>query len=149
MIAYERQQIITADDIQLSLRQLTRIPGKQLQLVAKLVGTNGEEIALPDSLVTVLQSAAQLLLQGEDVMIVPASRELTTQEAADYLNMSRQHLVHLLEAGEIPFTKTGTHRRVKVRNVVAYEERRAAHAREIIAELVQLGQETGDYGPTD
>src|SRR5438067_800489 len=115
LTVYEQQQIIAAEDARPALRQILRVPADQLKLVAKLVDPNGEEITLPASLVNVLQSAARLLLQGEGIAIVPAEKDLTTQEAADFLNMSRQYLVQLLEHGEIPYTKTGTHRRVKFR----------------------------------
>jgi excisionase family DNA binding protein len=141
---YEQQQIILAEDARPALRQLQRIPADQLQLVAKLVGPNGEEIALPPSLIGVLQAAARLLLEGKGIVIVPTDRALTTQEAADFLNMSRQYLVELLERGEIPFTKTGTHRRVKFHDLLAYKARRDAQGREILDELTRLGQEMGN-----
>jgi excisionase family DNA binding protein len=86
-------------------------------------------------------------LGREGIVIMPTDRALTTQEAADFLNMSRQYLVELLERGEIPFTKTGTHRRVKFHDLLAYKERRDAQGREILDELTRLGQEMGDYSP--
>lgn len=75
------------------------------------------------------------------------SRELTTQEAADFLNVSRQYFVQLLERGDIRFAKTGTHRRVEFGDVLAYKQRRDAQRRQILDELTQLGQEMGDYRP--
>jgi excisionase family DNA binding protein len=78
---------------------------------------------------------------------MPADRELTTQEAADFLDLSRQYLVQILERGAIPFTKRGTHRHVKFRDLLAYKERRDARSREILDDLTRLGQEMGDYAP--
>jgi len=75
------------------------------------------------------------------------SRELSTQEAADFLNVSRQYFVQLLERGEIPISETGTHRRVKFGDILAYKQRRDAQRRQILDELTQLGQAMGDYLP--
>ena len=71
--------------------------------------------------------------------------ELTTQQAADMLNVSRPFLVKLLEEGKMPFTKTGTHRRVLFTDLMEYKQRRNAKRRETLAVITQLGQEMGDY----
>jgi excisionase family DNA binding protein len=141
----ERQPILVAEGERPTLDRLARLPAEDLRLEAKLVGPQGEELALPASLIHLLWQAAQLLLKGEAVTIVPVDKEITTQEGADLLNMSRQYLVQLLEQGDIPFTKTGTHRRIKFGDLLAYKERRDARRRQVLDELTVLGQEMGGY----
>lgn len=69
---------------------------------AKLVGTDKEEIFIPESVYHVLRQVIHLMASGRAVSLVPLEQELTTQEAADILNVSRPFLIKLLEQGEIP-----------------------------------------------
>ena len=112
---------------------------------ARLVAANGDQVPLSPTLLTVLRRATSLLAQGDAVALVPYQRQVTTQQAADFLNMSRQYLVELLERGDIPFTKVGTHRRVPFADLLAYKERRTATRRAALAELTALAEEAGDY----
>jgi excisionase family DNA binding protein len=111
----------------------------------RLVGSDGEAVELPDALLGVLRQAVHHLLAGHSVSIAPLQQELTTQQAADLLNVSRPYLVQLLEAGCIPFTKTGTHRRVRLGDVLAYKQDRDARRQISFDRLAAVSQELGLY----
>jgi excisionase family DNA binding protein len=78
-----------------------------------------------------------VLERGGEVEVVKKDRELTTREAADLLNVSRPHLVELLESGEIPFHKVGTHRRVRLEDLLTYKQARKQKSREHLKALAE------------
>lgn len=105
---------------------------------------NGSQIAqaeLVASLASVFQHSAELLLAGKAVRIVEDEQALTTQQAADLLNVSRPHLVKLLETGEIAqMPKAGRHRRVARAKVLGYKRERDAEREAALAELADVSQ---------
>lgn len=107
---------------------------------AKLVGPDGEVLSLTPSVRAALRAVLLSLSNGQAISLVPAHTMLTTNEAADFLNVSRPHLIKLLERGDIPFTMVGTHRRVAFQALVAYRERRQQSRAEGLAELAELDQ---------
>lgn len=111
----------------------------------RLLGPGGESIPIPSAVHGLIERMAEVLARGDAITIVPVGKELTTQQAADILNVSRQYLVRLLDAGEIPFVRTGTHRRVRADDVLAYKERRDLKRRAALDELTRLSQEYGSY----
>jgi excisionase family DNA binding protein len=113
--------------------------------VLKLVGPHGKEIELPPSIFHLLQQIVHHLLHGQAITIVPLNKELTTQQAADVLNVSRPYLIKVLEQGEIPFTMVGTHRRIRFSDLMEYKRRRDAKREESLAKLTRLSQELGLY----
>jgi len=105
--------------------------------------TDREPLALPREVVELLASLLAHLGAGRAVSIVPSDAELTTQQAADLLNVSRPYLIGLLEAGEIEYRTVGTHRRITASSLLEYQ-RKDDHRRRLAAdELTRLGQEMG------
>lgn len=104
---------------------------------------NGKQLALPEAATRLLRHILTEMSLGNAVTIFPIHAELTTQEAADYLNVSRPYLVKLLEAKSIPHHKVGTHRRIKFSALESYrksaEEERKAAMEALAAQAQELG----------
>jgi excisionase family DNA binding protein len=104
---------------------------------------DGEELRLPRDAVVLLARVLAYMANGQAVSVMPTHAELTTQQAANLLNVSRPYLIGLLEAGEIEFRKVGTHRRVRMQSLMDYKRqddvRRREAADELSAETRELG----------
>jgi excisionase family DNA binding protein len=120
-------------------------PPKRRAPKCQLVGPKGETIALPESVFYVLERVAEVMARGDSITVVPVGRELTTQQAADLLNVSRQYLVRLLDDGRISFRRTGKHRRLRIEDVLTFKEKRDRDRRAGLRELSQITQELGGY----
>ncbi len=111
----------------------------------ELVNSKGERLTLPNALTDVVYRAAELLADGTPVAVLPEEAMLSTQDAAEFLNVSRQYLVRLVDAGELPAVKVGSHRRLRVLDVMAFKEGRDAKRSTALDRLSQLTEEVGGY----
>lgn len=121
---------------------LARMSGKVLARYARtdrplVVHVTGQEqpIELPAGAVALLMEILHAMAAGRGVTIIPENAELTTVQAAKILNVSRPFLIKLLDNGELPYRKVGTHRRIRMEDVMNYKE---AIDREREAALDQL-----------
>lgn len=113
---------------------------RQLRLVDE---GRGMDIEVPVIALWALEEALRQIAKGNGAQVMPVQTELTTQEAADMLNVSRPYLIRLVEAGAIPFTKVGRHRRLRRVDVVAYKTKRDAESAWMMNALAEQGQSLG------
>lgn len=104
---------------------------------------DGKVLRLPKAAADLLHHILNEMAIGNAVTIIPIHAELTTQEAADLLNVSRPHLVRLLEEGKINYHKVGTHRRIKFSDLEAYRVAAEAERQKAMEELATEAQELG------
>lgn len=121
-----------------SSRELAPLASKPLRV---RIEDTDKTVTLPASAVRLLVELLAQMARGNAVTLVPHHAELTTQQAADFLGVSRPYLVGLLEGGQIPFRKVGAHRRVLFKNLLAYKQGMYSKRREALEELTQLGQD--------
>ena len=122
-----------------SFRELTRVKGPMR--VESDDPRHPVQAILPKPVFALLMDALAAVASGKAVSLVPYGAQLTTQQAADFLNVSRPHLISLLEKGEIPFHKVGTHRRIYFSELTSYKEQRDEASRAAATELTQMAQE--------
>jgi excisionase family DNA binding protein len=121
-----------------------------LEKAPALVGPNHESIPIPESIYNILLQVVGYMKEGKGVSVIPVMHELTTQQAANLLGVSRPFLVGVLRRGEIPFHKIGTHRRVYLKDLIAYRAKRDGERKRILNEIARRDIEDGayDYIPT-
>lgn len=100
-------------------------------------------IPVPESAVEMLQQILIEIAKGNPVSIIPGSAELTTQQAADMLNVSRPYLIELLEKNAIPHRKVGTHRRIRYEDLKSYKDHIDSERLKVLDELTAQAQELG------
>ncbi len=110
-----------------------------------LLGPDGEQVPLPAEVYRVLRQVVEVMRQGKATLVAPQGLLLTTQEAADFLGVSRPTVVKLLEDGAIPFEKPNRHRRVRLQDLIDFRQRRRMERRSALNRLTEEAGEVGLY----
>jgi excisionase family DNA binding protein len=116
--------------------------GKPIQINGK---PDQQSLRIPDKAMKLLIAILSNMAEGKDTAVVSADTYISTQEAADYLKVSRPHLVDLLEGGDIPFIKVGTHRRVKFSDLIAFGKKLKRSRMQGLKFITQESQRLGLY----
>lgn len=146
MASAQREPIIPGPEdrklAEQSSQKLAAVFGKQTREcpVTITVG-DGETIILPFSAMQHLLHILSHMAQGNAITLIPIHAYLTTQEAADLLHISRPYLIKLLERGEIPFEKVGSHRRIKAEDLFEYQTKAEEDKKQALNELTKQAQE--------
>jgi excisionase family DNA binding protein len=122
-------------------QRLARLARRNRPLTMRVRDAGQEEtLELPAGAVKLLMAILEDMAAGRAVTLVPRNAELTTQEAADFLNVSRPFFIQLLEQRKIPFRLVGTHRRVRFEDVLQYKEDIDSKRRNVLDELTAEAQ---------
>ena len=145
MPAHARSPAPLSSDVELarvSSERLAALLRKDRALTLSVAGDHAREtVELPPSVGVLLLEILEDMAAGSAVAVLRRDAEVTTQQAADYLNVSRPFLVGLLEAGDVPFRKVGTHRRVRFDDLRRYKQATDAARRAALDELAADAQE--------
>lgn len=135
----------TIDDIRLAKQS-----GESVSTLLKRTDDNktirlDAPFEIPALAIHVLSDILDKLSAGQTITVIPTDSELTTQQAADLLRVSRPFLIGLLEDGEIPYRRVGTHRRIRTTDLLNYKRKADEISRQAVKEMTELAQELGIY----
>lgn len=145
----QKEPLLPSEEDTLLARETTRklahfrAGARVLVRLVDAAGSETETLELPATAVQLLLDVLEHMARGDAVTLLPIHAELTTQEAADLLNVSRPHLVQLLDERKIPCRRVGTHRRLRAEDILRYKRRTEQQRREVLEELAAHDQKLG------
>jgi excisionase family DNA binding protein len=137
----EAEALVAKETSRVLSSRLRRADSLKLRIVDER--KPGATVNLPATAVRLLVRILEEMGRGNAVTLIPVHSELTTQEAADMINISRPSLIQLLDEGEIEYRRVGTHRRVRFESLIEYKRRADAARRKALTELAAYDQELG------
>ena len=126
-----------------SAQELSALLDRRPEADRAQVRLDGHDLILPRQAIALLRDVLSEMAQGNAVTVVPTHAEMTTQEAANILNVSRPYLIKLLEEGKIPHHKINKHRRIRFEDLMQYKQQQDAESRAALDELASQAQELG------
>lgn len=147
-------------DIKSSTNQGVTLPPQELEgllntsrflenspALALLLGPDGQQVELPEQVYKALLDVVKAMSKRQAIAVVPYEQKLTTQDAADFLGISRPTLIKQLESGAIPYEKLpgSRHRRILLADLLDYQSRRREQRRELFKQMVKDAEEDGFY----
>jgi excisionase family DNA binding protein len=130
----------TPDDAELAAKA-SRLLSRRAKSALRIQLDDGEELTLPTAAAKLLTHLLTEMSQGNAVTLIPLHAELTTRQAADYLNVSRPHVIKLLEQSKIPYHKVGTHRRIRFSDLETFKRTHETVRQQAMDELAAEAQE--------
>lgn len=126
-----------------SIKRIVSLADSRQEARIQILNTDNSSdvVVLPSSAVQLLSNILIQMADGNAITLIPIHAELTTQQAANYLNVSRPYLIGLLDKGDIPYRKVGAHRRILFSDLVKYKYDIDSKRRETLIELAALSQE--------
>lgn len=138
----ERAEVPSKKDAELATAA-SRVLASRSEAELRVKLADGQELILPKAAARLLRHLLTEMSKGNAVALMPIHAELTTQEAADFLNVSRPHLIGILEKGDLRFHLVGTHRRVRIADLIEYQSKFEAKRKAAMEELAAQAQELG------
>jgi len=114
-------QDIALSSLKLISKREEEASKKKLNVVTLTIQGSDELVTIPLKALKLLKAIISNMAEGKSIALLPTDAEITTQQAAEMLNVSRPHIIKLLEKGDIPFKKVGSHRRILLQDMLAYE----------------------------
>ena len=119
----KEEQRVAKRSIMLLRKASTRLSKKRSSIVRIKLQEEAEFLEIPPKALSLLHYIVSLMADGKSITLIPSDSEVSTQEAAELLNVSRPHIVKLLERGEIPYKKVGSHRRILLKDLMRYDDK--------------------------
>lgn len=142
-VAPSEAEVLVARESARALAGKLRQSGDSMKVRVEGAGGKGETVTIPKTAFRLFVAILAEMANGNAVRIIPHQAELTTQEAAGLLNVSRPYLVRLLDGNRIPFHRVGTHRRILFKDVMAYKAQHRRARKDTLDRLSKLDQELG------